>query len=145
MGGLMGTYRRTQIGTLIIAVMFGTAAVFIIVGWLALRPLLFTVPLLVIAGLLFYSLTIEVADGELRWHFGPGLIRKSARLADIASVEVARTSFIEGWGIHYSRFGWLYNVSGFDAVAVTLKNGKRFALGTDDAPALANCLNAARQ
>lgn len=145
MGGLMGTYRRTQIGTLIIAVMFGTAAVFIIVGWLALRPLLFTVPLLVIAGLLFYSLTIEVADGELRWHFGPGLIRKSARLADIASVEVARTSFIEGWGIHYSRFGWLYNVSGFDAVAVTLKNGKRFALGTDDASALANCLNAARQ
>ena len=141
----MGTYRRTQIGTLIIAVMFGTAAVFIIVGWLALRPLLFTVPLLVIAGLLFYSLTIEVADGELRWHFGPGLIRKSARLADIASVEVARTSFIEGWGIHYSRFGWLYNVSGFDAVAVTLKNGKRFALGTDDASALANCLNAARQ
>lgn len=43
-----------------------------------------------------------------------------------------RTNFIEGLGIHLNRFGWLYNVSGIDAVAITLCNGKRFALGTDE-------------
>ena len=45
-------------------------------------------------------------------------------------------NYLEGWGIHLSRFGWLYNVSGFDAVAITLVSGKRFALGTDEPQAL---------
>jgi metal-sulfur cluster biosynthetic enzyme len=31
-----------------------------------------------------------------------------------------RTNVAEGWGIHISRFGWLYNVSGFSAVAVKM-------------------------
>jgi hypothetical protein len=44
-------------------------------------------------------------------------------------------------GIHLSRFGWLYNVSGFDAVAIILKSGKRFALGTDEPDALLQALN----
>ena len=58
-------------------------------------------------------------------------------LATVASAKVVRTSLLEGWGIHYSRFGWLYNVSGFDAVAVTLNNGKRFCLGSDEPETLA--------
>ena len=90
------------------------------------------VPILLIAGWLFHSLTIEVADGELRWRFGPGWIRKRVSLDIIVSVQPVRTKVIEGWGIHLSRFGWLYNVSSYDAVAVTLKNGQRFALGTDE-------------
>ena len=51
---------------------------------------------------------------------------------EIASVKPVRTNTLEGWGIHYSRFGWLDNVSGFSAVAITLRNGKRFALGSDE-------------
>ena len=37
-----------------------------------------------------------------------------------------------GWGIHLTPRGGLYNVSGFRAVAVRLKGGKRFLLGTDE-------------
>ena len=37
-----------------------------------------------------------------------------------------------GWGIHLTPYGWLYNVSGFDAVAITLRDGREFAFGTDD-------------
>lgn len=141
----MSTYRHTQRGTLIIVVMLVMAAIFIGLGLFAMRPLLVGVPILLLTGWLFYSLTIEVVGGELRWRFGPGLIRKSVQLAEISSVEGVRTNLIEGWGIHYSRFGWLYNVSGFDAVAITLKNGKQFALGTNDPSSLVAHLNSSRQ
>lgn len=92
--------------------------------------------LLAIAGWVFHSLTIEVGDGELRWRFGAGLISKQVPLNEITSAQRVRTSALEGWGIHWSRFGWLYNVSGYNAVAITLRNGKRFALGTDEPEAL---------
>ena len=76
--------------------------------------------------------------------FGPGLIRKQVSLDMIVSVEPVRTNVIESWGIHQSRFGWLYNVSGFDAVAIRMKNGQHFALGTDEPEQLAARLKAAR-
>ena len=30
------------------------------------------------------------------------------------------------------RDGWLFNISGFDAVEIVLKNGRRYQLGTDE-------------
>ena len=127
----MKTYHHTQRGTLILVAMSVTA-VAMLLGGLALRPLMFSIPILALCAWLFHSLTIEIAEGELRWRFGPGWIHKRVSLAEIASAKIVRTNVLEGWGIHYSRFGWLYNVSGFDAVAITLKNGKRFCLGTDE-------------
>ena len=53
-------------------------------------------------------------------------------LADIQQAEITTTKFIHGWGIHLTPQGWLYNVSGFKAVAFKLKNGKQFVLGTDE-------------
>ena len=90
------------------------------------------IPVLAICAWLFHSLTIEIADGELRWRFGSGLIRKRVPLDQIISARAVRTNWIEGWGIHLSRYGWLYNVSGFGAVAIQMKNGQHFALGTDE-------------
>jgi hypothetical protein len=46
--------------------------------------------------------------------------------------EPIRIRWWYGWGIHVTPCGWLYNVSGFDAVAITLRDGRKFALGTDD-------------
>jgi hypothetical protein len=99
------------------------------------------VPVFLLITWLFSSLTIELGGGELRWRFGPGFIRKRVALADIASARAVRTSLLEGWGIHLTRYGWLYNVSGYDAVEVTLRSGKRFALGTDQPAALLAALN----
>ena len=131
-----GSYRHTQRGTLILAVTLGLAAVFIGLGFAALKPLWVSVPILVVCAWLFHSLTIEITDRELCWRFGPGLIRKKVSLSEIVSAKPVRTG--PSWGIHWSpRLGWLYNVSGFDAVAVTLRGGKRFALGTDEPQALA--------
>ena len=134
----VGSYKHTQRGTLILAVMLGMAALFLGLGLTitVVKSLCFSVPILLVCAWLFHSLAIEITDRELRWHFGPGLIRKSVPLAEIVSAEPARTG--PSWGIHWSpRTGWLYNVSGFDAVAVTLRGGKKFALGTDEPQILA--------
>jgi hypothetical protein len=88
--------------------------------------------ILVVCTILFFSLTIRITESEFRWHFGPGLIRKKVALADIQYAEITATKFIYGWGIHLTPRGWLYNVSGFKAVAFKLKNGKQFVLGTDE-------------
>lgn len=137
----MNIYRKTQRGTVILgALIAGMAGMTI--GGITLRPLLLGVPILGLVSWLFHSLTIEIRDGELRWQFGPGLIRKRVPLDQILSAEPVRTNIVEGWGIHLSRYGWLYNVSGFDAVAVRMKDGRRFALGTDEPADLASRLRA---
>ncbi len=128
----MNTYQHTQRGTLIIVWMLVMSIGFAILGFTVAPQLFIAVPILLVSGWLFRSLTIEIDECELRWRFGPGIIRKRVSLSDVNSARSVRTHFIEGWGIHLSRFGWLYNVSGRDAVEVTLKTGKRFALGTDE-------------
>ena len=75
---------------------------------------------LAVAALLFGSLTIEILDGELCCRFGIGLIRKRFPLRHVVAVETVRNSWIWGWGIRYTPHGWLFNVSGLDAVELTL-------------------------
>lgn len=93
-------------------------------------------------GWLFSSLTVCIEEGWLKWSFGPGLIRKKVPLADIESAEPVRNSWSCGWGIHYTPGGWLYNVSGMEAVRIVIKNGKRFRLGTDEPRELAEAIKA---
>ena len=95
---------------------------------------------MVLSGLVFTTLTITVDGDQLSWHFGAGLVRKSVALAEIVSAEPVRTTWVDGWGIHLTARGWLYNVSGRDAVLVTLREGKRFLLGTDEPAVLAAAL-----
>lgn len=84
------------------------------------------------AAILFSSLTIEVTADTLSWRFGPGLIHKELALSEIASAEMVRSTWLDGWGIHYTRRGWLYNVSGLDALLIKRKDGKALLLGSDD-------------
>lgn len=83
-------------------------------------------------GLMWSRMTVRIDGAHLRWSFGPGWPRFSLPLADIAAVEVARTTWWQGWGIHRTRHGWLYNIAGRDAVLITRKNGKQVLLGTDE-------------
>ena len=98
-----------------------------------------TVALLLMAGLLvflgfcFRELTVSVDQAELSLQYGPiPLFGKRIPLANIAHVEASRSSWMDGWGIHYfPGRGWTYNLWGFDCVELTL-NGRRFRVGTDD-------------
>jgi hypothetical protein len=137
----MKTYQHTQTANWILFLLAAVGLSPLVIGPLHSRPMPFVLflllPIMLVLGWLFRSLTIEITGDELRWRFGPGWIHKRVPLTEVASAKAVRTNLIEGWGIHYSRFGWLYNVSGFDAVAICLKNGKRFCLGTDEPEKLA--------
>ena len=87
---------------------------------------------ILLVGALFSTLTIAIEDGLLRASLGPGLIQKKVRLAEIASVRPIPVRWWYGWGIRLMPHGWLYNVSGWEAVEITLRNGRRFCLGTDE-------------
>ena len=127
----MKTYQHTQPATMILK---GLGAVAAIYGLIAIRfhPLFIGTLAMAVVAWFFRSMTIEISDAELTWYFGSGVPRKSIPLAEVVSAEAIRTNAWNGWGIHYTPRGWLYNVSGHDAVLITLRSGKRFCLGTDE-------------
>jgi len=98
----------------------------------ALWPLLMIAGLMVVVLALFHSLTVEIVRGELRLRFGIGLIRRRFAIADIQAVRAHRTRWWYGWGIRLTPHGWLFSVSGFDAVGIELDSGKKYLIGTDE-------------
>lgn len=108
------------------------------------NPLLITFTLLmIILGVLFSSLNIQIADGQISWHFGPGFWKNKAELAQISSVQAVQNRWWYGWGIRRIKKGWLYNVSGMSAVEVQLSNGQLFRLGSDEPEQLAAAIQEA--
>jgi hypothetical protein len=125
-------YEHTQIGHVIIWSLL--AIILIANGGLIVHrapPVIISIILLVCL-VLFYRLKITIEDETLGASFGPGIIRKRVRLQEVVGCNPIRIRWWYGWGIHLTPYGWLYNVSGFDAVAITLRDGRKFALGTDD-------------
>lgn len=142
----MGTYKHTQVGYVILVSMGLAAALCVALNlWTsdAGPPLLIAAAILIICGVLFASMTIEIRGGRLRWRFSPGLIRKSVALDQIESVKLWQMHGLGGWGIHWTREGWLYNVSGRQGVHVILKTGKQFILGSDEPETLCATMQAA--
>jgi hypothetical protein len=131
-------YEHTQIGYLIIFVLFA-ATVFVAITGIAApsgRGVLVTdgiIELILLIGAIVFSrLTIKIDEESVQACFGIGLICKKVPLSEIVRCESIRIRWWYGWGIHLTPYGWLYNVSGLDAVAITLRDGGKFALGTDD-------------
>jgi len=92
---------------------------------------------------LFYKLTITINEETLCASLGIGIIRKRLSVAEIVACQPIRIRWWYGWGIHLTPYGWLYNVSGLDAVAITLRNGRKLAFGSDDPHGLAEAIRAA--
>ncbi len=116
-------YRHTQVGWTLFAISFGILPVLMIV---LDGPGAISLPF-VLAGiitLLFGTLTVIVDDRRISWRFGIGLIRKSLPVTAVSSVRAVRNRWWYGWGIRLTPLGWLYNVSGLSAVALTLKDGQ---------------------
>jgi hypothetical protein len=141
----MALYRHTQIGNLILGIVAVTFVALGVVGYLAgtLHWMLPAMGLMALIAVLFGSLTTEIADGELVCRFGIGLIRKRFPLRHVVRVEPVRNSWIWGWGIRYTPHGWLFNVSGLDAVELSLTSGKRVRVGTDRPDELARAIRQA--
>lgn len=138
------TYRHTQIGYLTLIVILVAALGIAASLPNEARPVsLGVAALLVIIAVLFSSLTVEVGDGELRFHFGPGFWRKRVALSEVAAATPTQSSWWEGWGIRFTLREMLYNVSGTDAVEIELRSGQRFRIGTDEPEALVQAIQTA--
>ena len=146
----MATYRSRQQGKLIRYVVAATTLV-VFVAIVLLGPVedWWFYPLVALAfgmGILlawqFSNLTVEVDDDEVRWWFGRGIWPKSVQRAEITSATPVHNKWWWGWGIRYYGKGWLYNVSGLEAVEIVLKSGKHIRIGTDDPQGLAAAIAA---
>ncbi len=82
----------------------------------------------------FVLLQVIIDEKYLQIKFGYGIYKKKFLLNDIVSVKTVRNHWYYGWGIRVWFWPkmWIYNVSGFDAVEIKLKNGKMYRIGTDE-------------
>jgi len=136
-------YEHTQVGYVVLGSVLGAG----LLGWLP--TLLIESPgigfwmsmgFLGIGAGLFCSLTVRVTKDTLIWYFGPRFWRNSLPLSSIDRVEPVRNSPWYGWGIRMLSDGWLYNVSGLDAVEITTTDGNVIRIGTDEPGHLAAVL-----
>jgi hypothetical protein len=138
-------YHHTQVGWTMILSLGGIGVLLLAVLHGSELPILGLVTAVLFGGLLllFGTLTVDIDQEHLGFCFGIGLVRKRIALADIRHYEAVRTRWYHGWGIHLAGRGWLYNVSGLDAVELVLRNGKTLRIGTDEPDALVAALVAA--
>ena len=150
MGGSVITmvYQHTQTGLLTrrllraISIITAGSGLFV-----ALRSTLRSIPLLAssaivfVCATLFDSLTVRVSHDLVEISFGIGIIRKQFDVGNIRRASVVKNKWYYGWGIRLTPHGWLYNVSGLDAVEILMDNGKQYRIGTDQPNELENAIN----
>ncbi len=141
----MTPYKHTQIGYLMIAI---TLAVLILFGWLQVTAraeapsydsganFVMTATMVFILCILasFSTLSVSIDESFVKIRFGFGIFRKKFVLNEIAEVKKVRNHWYYGWGIKrwFCPQMWIFSVSGFDAVELTMKNGKIYRIGTDE-------------
>jgi hypothetical protein len=141
----MISYKHTQVGYLMLVITF---VVLIFFSWMYITAsaevpsvdsgpnfLISSIMTLILLILLSFStLTVLIDENYLRVKFGYGLFRKKFPLKEILSAKSVKNHWYYGWGIKWCFWPhrmMIYNVSGFDAVEITMKNGRIYRIGTD--------------
>lgn len=132
-------YQHRQRARLLSTILLG---VVLVVGFLALTTktgpaLLPTLFILTGVQLMMASLNVRVTHRWVDVRFGMGWPRFRFALERIVAVEAVRNAPWWGWGIRLTPRGWLFNVSGLDAVEIAFEDGNRVRIGTDDPQGLA--------
>jgi hypothetical protein len=79
---------------------------------------------------LFFRLESKVFEDRIEIKFGVGIIKKTIEFKEVEEVQKVTNKFWYGWGIRYTPHGWLWNISGYEAVQFQLKGkSKGFRLG----------------
>ncbi|CAH9059659.1 hypothetical protein PSECIP111951_02115 [Pseudoalteromonas holothuriae] len=138
-------YRHTQFSWAIMAILAWIASFLILATWLLgynVMVLVFAIILAILASL-FYGLTIEVNKQKrtLSWWFGPGVVKKTLSFDDIEEIKGVTNSFRHGIGMRITNDGWVYSASGFSAIEVSLPDGMKYRLGTNDKAQLLDALS----
>ena len=138
-------YKHTQIGYFLVTVY---SIVVLFLGYFnimtSFHPLTFIALIIVLVILgIFSRLTVTVDNQMIQIQFGLRIIRKTFLLREIGTYRVVKNPWYYGWGIRFTPRGWLFNVSGYSAIEMEMKNGKRYRIGTDDPDNLAEALDEA--
>ena len=135
-------YRHFQFATGFYVFLFGLAGIVVPLVLLVDLPISLVTVTVVLGALLvlFGGLAVTVDSEDVRLVFGVGLIRRTLKRADIESVEQVRNKWWYGLGIRRIPQGWLWCVSGLDAVQISYRDGGQFRIGTDDPEGLVRAL-----
>ena len=140
----MISYKHTQVGYIVVVV---TLAVTVLFAWAHITaraepPSVNSGPNFAVSSIMililfilasFATLTVSIDESYFRIKFGYGIFARKFALDQIASVKAVKNHWYYGWGIRlwlWPKIG-IYNVSGFDAVEITMKNGEVCRIGTD--------------
>ena len=85
----------------------------------------------ILLGALFWCLEVKVGTDGILLSYGFVLINKKIQRQQILQVEVVRNSCWYGLGIRLTPHGWMWNISGLDAIKLTYQDGNRFRIGTN--------------
>ncbi|HEY6162214.1 MAG TPA: hypothetical protein VI112_13360 [Bacteroidia bacterium] len=131
-------YKKKQIGWPVIWTTFPVIAVLIGVGLFAVprdqqAVFLIAPGVMLIVLLLFRDMTVSVDEERISIKYGTGLVKKNIPLADVSDCKKVRNKWWMGWGIRIGPGFTLYNISGLDAVELTLKDKTRkIRIGTEE-------------
>lgn len=98
--------------------------------------------ILIIISLFFLSVELktEMDQNGIKMHFFP-LEKKHVAWEDVRNAKIVDYGFVGGWGIRFfTAYGTVYNIKGRKGLAVELKNGKKFCIGTQREKEMATCL-----
>lgn len=145
----MTTYKHTQVGSLMLVV---TLFVLVLFVWAQITAraeppsvdsganfaVTAIMALIVFILASFVTLTASIDENCLRIKFGYGIFSKKFPLNGIVSAQSVKNHWYYGWGVKvwFWPYMWIYSVSGFDAVEIIMRNGKRYRIGTDAPSAL---------
>jgi len=129
-------YKHTQIGYLIIFALLAVILLFVkILTQTDFTPLILATMIFILFLLVsFISLTVIIDKTYLRIKFGYGIYSKRLKLKEISSARTVKNHWYYGWGIRiwFWPYMVIYNISGFDAVEIKMKNNKTYRIGTDE-------------
>ena len=128
---------------MIAAMGFPLTAFFLWLGMLLIASIVLGVLTVLVA--LFYTLLVEIDGDEMRLTYGVGILRKRFDIAALGDARIVRNKWWYGLGMRLTPHGWLYTVSGLDAVEIVRLSGVTFRVGTDEPQALVAAVKAAIQ
>ena len=139
-------YDHTQTGPLYLLLLLLAVASFVATLFMKEAVIQVTVSISSVVFLLlafsFRDLTVSDQTTELLIAFGPlPIFKRRLQYSEIERVETARSTLMDGLGIHMSPSGgWVWNLWGYDWVDVWYRQGRKVRIGTDDPAGLAGFL-----
>ncbi|MAW60528.1 MAG: hypothetical protein CMJ94_06805 [Planctomycetes bacterium] len=138
------SYQRQQFGKAFLVIV--VVLLLVVTGALALSgellPAFSISAALVLLLACFSWLTVEVTSTTIELRFGLGWVKRSIPLKKVAATEIVRNKWWYGWGIRLTPHGWMWNISGMEAVELLYTDGKCFRIGTDDPAGLKQAIDA---